>query len=715
MHPLIGIFGGALLTLAAMLGLGRIAWRGGAPHWTLELASGAALLSAALFFLLVFQLAHPALVVPLCALGAASLLWRPRPLSRPAAPLWMLAVVAAYGFWYLVHAAAPEIQPDAAGYHLGLVADWARRQGMAPRVGFYELLPLGMETLFYPAFLVGGHSAAKLVHFGIFLATIPLIAWIGKENGISSGAAFAAAGLYFLVPVAAISGSSAYNDAAAAFFPLAAFGALLAEPRGGCGSFFHAGLAAGFAYAVKMSGAAAAAGAAAWGWLRGGRRGAALVVAGVLLCAGPWLARNLALTGNPVAPLGNRIFPNDHFHAYSEAILGRHFASYDGVSRKEIPAALALDGAKLQGLAGPALFLLPLALAGLRKPQGRLLLAAAFLLLLPWTRNIGARFLLPSLPFFFLALASAAGERPMRALFVAQALVCSPWVVAQYSHEQAWRLRGLPWKAALRIEPESEYLRRSLYEFSFVEKAAPRVGADSLLDLYGLPYAYLNTVPLGPLSSAAFDNAATALALAHAARPERIAVMRAEWPTQFVRAVRVRLAADWPDLWSIQDVRFEWRSRRVPVSAAWLLEARPNAGDAWLALDGNPATRWFAWDDSRAGAFWQVSFGRPRPLEAVTVRTVDAGPRPPVALEVQALDGRWRDESARLRKISVERRSWKREAARFLKAMGIRWIAAPVGGTGHGPVGRSLRNFPDAWGVEPVLEEKDIVLVRIRD
>jgi len=84
-------------------------------------------------------------------------------------------------------------------------------------------------------------------------------------------------------------------------------------------------------------------------------------------------------------------------------------------------------------------------------------------------------------------------------------------------------------------------------------------------------------------------------------------------------------------------------------------------------------------------------------------------------LEVQTLDGRWRNESARLRKISVERRSWKREAVQFLRSLGIRWIAAPVGDTGYGSVGRSLRNLPDAWGVEPVLEEKDIVLLRIRD
>ncbi|OYT68424.1 MAG: hypothetical protein CFK52_15050, partial [Chloracidobacterium sp. CP2_5A] len=114
---------------------------------------------------------------------------------------------------------------------------------------------------------------------------IPLISWVGRRLGVHPHAAFCAAGLYFLTPVAGISGSCAYNDAAAVFFPLAAFGAFLTMD-GEKLAVFHAGLAGGFAYAVKPTGAVAAAGALAWAAWRGGRRAALLCVAGIALCAG---------------------------------------------------------------------------------------------------------------------------------------------------------------------------------------------------------------------------------------------------------------------------------------------------------------------------------------------------------------------------------------------------------------------------------------------
>lgn len=710
MHPLFGILGGAALTLAACLGTGRAAWRR-APHWTLQLAAGAALLGTVLFALLALRWAQAAVIVPLCVAASVPLLPAIRNSVKPRLPEWLALPAAAYGAYYLAHALAPEIQPDAAGYHLGLVADWARQGGMTARTGFYDLLPLGLETLFYPAFLIGGHSAAKLVHFGFFASTVPLIAWIGRTLGADSRAAFCAGGLYFLTPVAGISGTSAYNDAAAAFFPLAAFGILLSagqERR----LYFHAGLAAGFAYAVKTPGAAAAAGALAWAAWRGGRRAAMLCCAGAALCAGPWLARNAVLTGNPAAPLGNRVFPNDHFHAQSEENLARNLSSYGGTTPAQALHALAIDGTRLQGLIGPALFLLPLGLLAARTAQGRIVLAAGLLLLLPWTRNLGARFLMPSLPFLFLAAAMALPARLMAALLLLQAAACAPGVVDRYAGEHAWRLRGFPWRAALRLEREEDYLRRHLYEYSFAEKAAARTGADGVLDLYGLPSAYLPAVPLGPLSSAALDNAAIALIEA-AGKPERIAVVEARLGGRFYRAFRVSLAMDWPGMWSIQEARLEWRGREVSISPQWVLDAYPNPGDAWLALDRNPATRWRTWDDSRAGAWWQVTFTRPRPADALILHVPDAAPRPPVALHALTPSGRWEDLSARLERVSVQRMAWRRKAVLHLYGMGIRWIAAPVDELSYAVVGRSLRDAPATWGVTPALVEKGLGLFRI--
>jgi len=91
-------------------------------------------------------------------------------MSRPV-KLAFGAVLAVFGVFYLVHAMAPEIQPDATTYHLGLVREWLRLGGFPARAGFYEMLPQGLEMLFTPAYAIGRHSAAKLVHFGFLVMT----------------------------------------------------------------------------------------------------------------------------------------------------------------------------------------------------------------------------------------------------------------------------------------------------------------------------------------------------------------------------------------------------------------------------------------------------------------------------------------------------------------------------------------------------------------
>ena len=56
-----------------------------------------------------------------------------------------------------MHALAPEIQPDAIGYHLGLVAQYLRLGKFPDRIDFYGILPEGMEMLYLFAFAFGEH------------------------------------------------------------------------------------------------------------------------------------------------------------------------------------------------------------------------------------------------------------------------------------------------------------------------------------------------------------------------------------------------------------------------------------------------------------------------------------------------------------------------------------------------------------------------------
>lgn len=702
--------------MAAVLSLGRLAWRFRAPHWTYALASGAPLLSLLVFVLLATRHAASWLVLGLCAVAATLLCWKRPAWARPVWPHWSAVAFLPFLALYLVNALAPEIQPDAVTYHLGLVAEWMRTGSFAARIGFYDILPLGAETLFLPAVLAGGNSAAKLVHFAFLCATVPLIIRLGLRLGLDRAAALAAAGLYTLAPVTGIAGTAAYNDAALVFFSLAAF-ALLVEDAGQPGdeSMLHAGLAAGFCYAIKVTGILSVAGLVAWLLWKRRWRGAAVASAGALVSVAPWMLRNWLLTGNPIAPLGNRIFPNDAFHAFNEASLARYLSDYGGLPWTHIPQALALDGAALQGLIGPVIFLLPLSFLALRSKAGRAVLAAAFILLLPWTRNIGARFFLPGFALLGVALCMALPRRLAPILLCLHAALSWPAVLDRYSNPSAWRLHGMPWEAALRIVPEDKYLEQQIAEYRFTRQVAQKLrDNEPLLDLHALPFAYLNTVPTGPLSSAQFDNIVQTLNLAYGAAPERLYPFECRFPLQFARAIRVRLEEPYGSPWSIAEVQLYRRGAEVPVSRNWLLSSWPEPGDAWLAIDRNRATRWTTWEDARPGMFWQLTFDRPTPIDGATALLPNFPRRTLGSVYLQGIDRQWRKVSRQAEIALPWRIFYKRAAMRFVRQQGFRWIATHIGGEGHGLTGESLASLPEAWGVELVVRDGDLVLFRVR-
>ncbi len=720
MPSLLAIAGGAALVLAASAALGRLAWRFRAPHSVYYLSSGVPLLSLCFFALLNTGKATPPIALALCSATAALIFLRRPGLARPTLPHWSALAFLPFFVFYLVHAFAPEIQPDAVTYHLGLVSDWIRNAAISHRIGFYDLLPLGLESVFFPAVLAGGFSAAKLVHFALLCATVPLIVRLGHLLGLDRPQSLAAAGLYVFSPVVGISGSAAYNDAALVFFSLAAFALLLedaAAPRQAL--LFHAGLAAGFCYAIKITGAVAVAGLLGWLLWKRRWRGSLWAALAAALSIAPWMLRGFLLTGNPLAPLANRIFPNDFFHAFNEEVLARYLSDYGGLAWHRIPWSLAIDGATLQGLYGPLLLLLPLALFALRKPAGRALFAAALILALPWTRNIGARFFMASFALLAIALVLALPRRLAPALLLLQAILCWPNTLDLYSNPNSWRLRGFPWEAALRIEPEQHYLARSLPDYPFTRNVALHLrDNEPLLDLTALPFAYLNTVPTGPLSSAQFDNIVQTLNSAYGEAPERLYPVHCRFPLTFARAARVRLNEPLPGSWSITEVSVERNGARLPVSRNWLLSASPSPGDAWLAIDGNRATRWHSLHNGQPGMFWELRFDRPIPIDGLSL-ILPNFPRTNLAtIEIQNIARQWIpvSQGAEMKaEIGVPWRMFYRHAAiRFLKHQGFRWIAARLGTDGHGPTAESLVSLREAWGVDVAVRNDDLVLLRLR-
>ena len=117
---------------------------------------------------------------------------------------------------------------------------------------------------------------------------------------------------------------------------------------------------------------------------------------------------------------------------------------------------------------GPAFLLLPLSLLALRHPHGRRLLLAGTVYAIPAFFNTEVRFLIPALPFFALALglamANSWGALPAVALL--QSLLCWPAVLDVYCNRFAWRLHGLQVHAALRIQPEDQYISSHVSDYA---------------------------------------------------------------------------------------------------------------------------------------------------------------------------------------------------------------------------------------------------------
>jgi hypothetical protein len=702
--------------LLTAYGLGR-AWfrKSDVPH-AIVLAIGAALLSLVVFLLLVAGVAAKPAFAAVAAVSLSLLFLtrngrrcEPVEFSRP---LWILVP---FGFLYLVHAMAPEIQPDAVGYHLSNVVEYLRLGRFPDRVDFYEIIPHGVEMLFTFAFAFGGHSAAKLIHFALLAASVPLILPVGKRLGLEQPVAAFAAVFYVVTPVVGTTGTCAYVDAALAFFALAtAYLVLRWREEGTTLLPISAGLAAGFCYGVKITGLTVALGVVIWLLARGKWKAATLFGASAATMIAPWMIRAFVMTGNPVAPLMNRFFPNPYFHILSEQILASRMRLYGGESWPEKFMDLAFHGESSLGLLGPVWLLAPLALLALRRPAGRALLCAGVLLAAPWWLNTSARFLMPALPFFALAMLLSVPRRLGWAIVVGHAVLSWPAVVGLYADTYVWRLRGLPVGAALRIEPEQDYLRRTMPEYKVAEAVKEATPPNArILDLYGAASAYMDRELRLFYQSAKTEAHTDALRSGLYQHLRPLHDLSARWSDAQFTAVRFRQEAEGAPNWSIVDVRFYHGEYALRPSARWTLDAWPNAWEAPLALDNNLTTYWAAWKAARPGMFLEVRFDRPQWLTGAAVTGFRVEQNVRVVFYGRGLDGAWRLLSGKPTTKVRQDSDLRYQATRALKRGGFTHILAPTGSGGNGLLGRDLLEKSTAWGVELAARVGGICLFRI--
>jgi hypothetical protein len=675
----------------------------------LSFLCGSACCSLAVFVLSLLQLARRNVFL---VGGAAVMIWAwrrawpqlPRK-SLPSLPrAWNLlfcSLLTAFGLVYFFNALAPEASPDGGGYHLGNVLRmWEHHGFVWSYHSLYSYLSQGVEMLFLVAFSIGLYSAASLVHF-TFLMSLPLlIAAYGRRFGFPGAALFAAI-LVYVAPVAAKAGVSAYNDLAVAAVVFAIFYLLeIWDESRERNLLILIGLLAGFGFAIKYTAVLAL--PFAWArvlWRRGSWRQMGVLTGSAAILIVPWLLRDWIWVGNPVAPFFNRWFPNPYFHPGMERIYLEELKHYVGLRHWwEVPWGLAVGGNATQGTIGPVFLLLPLALLAWQKPRGRWLLLAGLVFAIPAYFNTGARFLIPSLPFLALALGLALAKIPpiLPVLALCEAMACWPAVLTLYNDPLSWRVHAVPLKAALRKEPEAEYLKNQLRDYDLKGALETLVPAKArIFSLGSRSEAYLDRTFVVGYESALGNLLQDLFAAVMDARARPAVRRRLRFLPVHTRALRVVQEVPGNAFWTVTEMRVYAHGRELTRAPNWRLTAWPNGWDVQLAFDNSYATRWSSWQAQAPGMFLAIDFGESQVVDEVDLEEVRS-PESKVVVEVLRGDASWvpLTDTAQMSRLDVPS-GLRRAVSRELKAHGIRYLW--VEDTDF--FADDLQKYPSYWSV----------------
>jgi hypothetical protein len=668
--------------------------------------------------------------------GAAILLWRQREWLRglPRAPLdsipkalrWIFAAAwLAFGVVYFRQALSPEMSPDAMTYHLGLVNLWHHAHGLARNNGMYAAMPDGLEMLFLFAFAIGRHSAAALVHFS-FLMCLPLLMILyGCRFGWQRGGAVLAALLVFASPLVAADGTAAYNDVALAAVVFATVYLLeIWRRERGMGTLLAAGLLAGFAVAVKYTGGPLllmAAGVVLWELRRTPRRRAAktllAALAAMVLTPAPYLIRNAVWFQNPIAFFGNGIFPNRWFHVSFEQEYVENVSHWQGATWSDMPRELTWGGPKTGESFGPAFVILPLALIGVLWPQTRLLVLAAAFAACGFAGDKSGRFLIPAVPFLAVAAAFVVcrfrrGAWLAGGIAVAHLVASWPAMNTRLHIYSGWRLMHIPWKVALRQEPEDEYLRKneSYTAARLIEARVPEGQSVYLLGTAPVAQSYTTRPVLLAWESAFAEKIGDWIAEARNSPEFQRRRWTASFPKTKVRKVFIIQTGFTAgrDMWSINEIRLWDQERTLPRTPGWRLDASPNPWDIGLAFDGSEATRWRSWVWLRPGMWIGARLDPAEELDHVDVMCNDGQWESRMAAFVLATDGQW--WMPRLTSWHLDPPvDGRREAMAQIKRAGIRYIAV----SRLLWRGEPFRGDFAGWGVREIGSTPGLVLLEV--
>lgn len=728
MSTLLTIILGALVTCVGCWSLGSLIIRD-QPHGLSALErlifrflAGSSLLSVIVFFLCTIGQARKGafLAVVLCAAAAAIFVRRlgmpvqtrtATRLSRDQASVALLVFIG-FSLIYVVNAVAPEHSPDGVTYHLGNVSRWWRLHGFDRYTGsIYSDWSQGFELLFLVAFSIGRHSSCSLFHC-VFAMLLPVL-FYSYGGRVGARWVWTVAGLViYISPVVGRVATSAYNDMAVATLLFALFYLVeIAKDRGEderVGLIRIAGLLAGFAFAVKYT--------AIVGLLyllvRLKPRQIANVTAAFAVCAAPWLIRNAIVLKNPVSPFFNGIFDNPYVTHSFEVSYRKAMALYPELTtRASLPWLWAVNGSYVGGVFGPWLLLTPLALLAVHQAWARRMLATAALIGWPVLLNCGTRFALPAVMFITPVLVAALARLSIRpVVFLLLCAACSlPPIVSAWTGPHAWKIDNIPWRAALRIEPEPEFLTRKVSSFPIAAILENQTPQDAkIFATLDLPLAYFTRRVWHNWQSTEAQRAYDALLYGVDPNNSTGQEIRFEFAAQPIQGFRLRPGRDVDAFWQIAECQLQLAGAMVAQPSA---ETRPNRWDARFAVDQNEATRWSSQGPIRTSSELSVAIGSPHEVDSIVLISNGLPMGDSWRLELQDAAGQWRTVIPR---ISASPRTPNPEAraiaTRALKSMDFSYIVVQD----DDPLGKDLVARSADWRLETIAKSHGLTVFRIQ-
>ena len=371
-----------------------------------------------------------------------------------------LLLLACGGFYFLFalgNGLVPETFYDSLMYHLAVPADWLSFHGIRDlSSNLYANFPYGAEFYYLNGLALQGTESAKMLQVLSYGAVALLVGgWAREWAGPKAG--FLALGMTLTFPLLNLNAWTTQVEGPLTLFILLFFyclSRLLAPLRPATPWALGAGLFAGAAFSVKYSavvgiaagflalavlnylpakapafpkGAKGGPGRNPWVWL----------TAAFLLTAGPWLLKNLVVTGNPFFPYFPWLFSGRHLPAegYQRLLASQQDMPVDGfLSWFTLPWRLVMVAPDDHNFVGPAALALAPLLLFFRFKDSRLKFlawacAVYFILGLGTTRLF--RFVMPAFPLLYILLGTVFGNarreiwgKAAAALSAATAVLC---------------------------------------------------------------------------------------------------------------------------------------------------------------------------------------------------------------------------------------------------------------------------------------------------